>query len=49
MAVLIPSFKFSLTEKEVFWHWAAVTYPSMSKDEIDPGMVLNVEAIAAAA
>ena len=43
LSVLLHAFRFSLTEKEIHWHWASVDYPTMDSQKTDHSLVLNVE------
>ena len=45
LAVLITSFKFGMTDRQVVWNTSGVIYPSMSKDTAKPEMMLKVQAV----
>ena len=42
LAVLLENFNFSPTDKEVWWNLCPVVYPTMSKDDAEPSLVLAV-------
>ena len=43
LAVLLRSFKFSLSDKSVVWNLAGVSYPTVSYDSVKAAMPLIVE------
>ena len=45
LATLLESFRFSLTDKEIVWNLAGVSYPTMAKESIQPSLLLNVGTI----
>ncbi|KAI0713903.1 cytochrome P450 [Earliella scabrosa] len=42
LSVLISSFKFELSEKPIFWNFAGIAYPALSKESRRPEMHLKV-------
>ena len=42
LAVLLESFNFSPTDRRVWWNLCPVVYPTMSKDDVEPSLVLAV-------
>ena len=47
LSVLVKAFKFSLTEREIYWNWASVDYHTMDGETTEPSLVLNVEPLRA--
>ncbi|EJF62016.1 cytochrome P450 [Dichomitus squalens LYAD-421 SS1] len=45
LAVLLSSFSFELTDKEITWNSSAVNYPTMGEDSTKPEMLLRVKAL----
>lgn len=45
LSVLLPAFKFELTEKPVSWFSSAVSYPTMGEESTKPEMLLKVQAL----
>ena len=45
LSVLLSSFEFELTEKEITWNFGAVTFPTMGLDSEKPEMQLKVRAL----
>ena len=45
MSVLVDSFEFSLTDKDIVWNLSGVSYPSMDKESINPSLELKVKAL----
>lgn len=45
LAILLRSFKFSPSEKEIVWNLAGVNYPTVGRTSVKPSMPLKVEAI----
>ena len=43
--VLLQGFKFSTTDKKIYWNWNNVVYPSMDRENVEPSLILRVEAI----
>ncbi|KAI0648471.1 cytochrome P450 [Trametes meyenii] len=46
LAMLIPAFKFELSDKTIIWNVAGVVYPSVGKDSPKPEMPLKVTRLA---
>ena len=44
LSVLLSSFEFELTDKEITWNFGAVTFPTMGLDSKKPEMLLRVRA-----
>ncbi|KAI0642567.1 cytochrome P450 [Trametes meyenii] len=42
LSSLLANFVFELSEKPIFWHISAITFPSSSKDSLQPEMFLRV-------
>ena len=47
LSVLLESFKFSLTGKEIVWNLSGVSYPTMDRESVEPSLLLRVEALPA--
>ena len=45
LCVLLRSFKFSLSDKEIFWNFSGISYPTMGKHDMKPSMVLKIQAL----
>lgn len=45
LALLLSNFKFSATDKEVYWNSAGVTYPTVGPNASKAAMPLTVERI----
>ena len=45
LAVMIRAFKFSLSDKEIYWNMATVIYPTVGKESPKPELYLKVERI----
>lgn len=45
LSVLLRSFRFSPSDKKVYWNMAPVYYPTVGRDGIKPAMYLKVEAV----
>ena len=45
LSVLVRSFKFSRSEKEIYWNMAPAYYPTVGRDSNKPAMYLKVEAL----
>ena len=45
LSVLLPAFKFELTEKPVSWFSSAVSYQTMGEESTKPEMLLKVQAL----
>lgn len=42
MSSLLANFTFQLSEKPIYWHISAITFPSAAKDSLKPEMWLKV-------
>ena len=47
LAVMLRSFVFSLSDKEVHWNFAGVNYPTVGKDSNKPAMYLRLQPLKA--
>ena len=45
LAVLLESFSFSLSGKEIIWNHSGISFPTMDRESVDPSLVLRVERI----
>lgn len=45
LAILIEHFKFHPSDKEIFWNFTNVVYPTIGKDDNSPSLPLIVESI----
>ena len=42
LAILLRSFKFSLSDKEIYWNIASVNYPTVGRESTKPALYLKV-------
>lgn len=47
LAVMLRSFKFSLSEKPIYWNLAGVNYPTVGDNGGKPAMYLKLEPVKA--
>ncbi|GJE84314.1 cytochrome P450 [Phanerochaete sordida] len=45
LAALLPAFRFTLGQREIYWNVAGVSYPTVGRENSNPEMYLNLEVI----
>ena len=45
LAILLRSFKFSLSSQEIVWNLAGIKYPTVGRDSTKPSMPIKVERV----
>jgi len=45
LSVLLETLRFTPSDKEVYWNWSGVQFPTVGKDSSDPQMPLRVELV----